>query len=455
MHFSSSFLPLCSRSAATGLIASIVVSVTVDAFTPAQAGGNVLYRFQGGSDGSYPNGGVIIDNQGALYGTTSVGGSFSSGTVFKLTPPPAGQTQWTEAVLYGFQGGANGANPNARLVFDGQGALYGTTRIGGTWNYGTVFKLTPPAEGQTQWTQAVLYNFTDGLSGPTDGGQPYAGMTFDQQGALYGTTYWGGTANCGTVFKLTPPAVGQAQWTETLLYSFQCPPDGAAPAAGLIFGEDGALYGTTTTGGNCAIYICGTVFKLSPPAAGQSQWIETVLYNFMGQPDGVNPSSSLIFDAHGALYGTTTSGGALNYGSVFKVAPPKSGTGQWSETILHSFTYKLTVPHEDGSTPYGNLIFDEQGALYGTSFGGGKWGSGTIFELRPPEPDSQQWSESVVYSFTGGTDGAFSYAGPILGAQNELYVTAYHGGSQGNGTVLQLQCTMGQLNGGRLRCVDW
>ena len=218
----------------------------------------------------------------------------------------------TETVLYNFKGAPDAGYSLAGLIFDHKGALYGATVKGGTADSGAVFKLTPPAAGQTRWTETVLYSFTGG----NDGRQPWAGLIFDHKGALYGTTVKGGTADAGTVFKLTPPAAGQTQWTETVLYCFTDSDGNSPQAAGLIFDHKGVLYGTTIFGG---ISNLGTVFKLTPPAAGQTQWTETVLYRFTGGADGNYPLASLIFDGNGALYGTTNLGGASNWGTVFKL----------------------------------------------------------------------------------------------------------------------------------------
>jgi uncharacterized repeat protein (TIGR03803 family) len=194
---------------------------------------SVLYKFNGGSDGANPHAGLISDSKGILYGTTWHGGGTGCGgkgcgTVFRLVPPIPPATKWTEQVLYRFQGGSDGAAPFAGLVLDSKGALYGTTLAGGvSFGLGTVFKLTQPAPGHTQWAEQVLYRFT---GTGTDGAGPQAGLVFDSTGALYGTTSGGGgPANCGTVFKLAPPAPGHTQWTETVLYSFAGRGDGCLP----------------------------------------------------------------------------------------------------------------------------------------------------------------------------------------------------------------------------------
>jgi hypothetical protein len=393
----------------------------------------LLYSFQGGSDGGAPYAGLIADKEGALYGTTTGGGTgdggFGFGTVFKLTPPAKGQTVWTETVLYSFQGGSDGDGPFGDLIADNSGALYGTTQTGGSGGgYGTVFKLTPPAKGQTACTETVLHSFTGG----SDGVFPLDGLIVGKQGALYSTTGAGGTGDAGTVFKLTPPAKGQTAWTETVLYSFKGDgSDGAFPFGDLIADNSGALYGTTVGGGNGRVN--GTVFKLTPPAKGQTVWTETVLYSFkIGNPlNPSTPSGGLIADNSGALYGTTGGGG-----TVFKLTPPANGQTAWTETVLYSFK-----GGSDGARPSG-LIADKQGALYGTAASGGSGANGMVFKLTPPATGQTAWTETVLYSFKGGSDGARP-SGLIADKQGALYGPTNIGGSEiscfdGCGTVFKL-----------------
>ena len=236
---------------------------TVFELTPTTGGGwseQVLYNFCAqtncSTDGFLPSAGLIFDAAGNLYGTTTLGGTDGVGTVFELTPTGGGG--WSEQVLLNF--GTGGAFPQAGLIFDAAGNLYGTTSEGGT-NIGTVFELTPNVGGG--WTETVLHNFGSG----TDGSYPYAGLIFDAAGNLYGTTQYGGTYNscsggCGTVFELTPTAGGK--WTEQVLLNFNGT-GGANPYAGLIFDAAGHLYGTTQlTYYNCSGFYCGTVFELMP-----------------------------------------------------------------------------------------------------------------------------------------------------------------------------------------------
>jgi uncharacterized repeat protein (TIGR03803 family) len=383
----------------------------------------VLYSFKGSpEDGNFPAAGLIADAQGALYGTTVLGGShYAYGTVFKLTPPAKGQTGWTESVLHSFGGSpSDGAAPYAGLIFDAQGALYGTTYGGGSVGGGTVFKLTPPAMGQSGWKEIVLRSFG---GSPSDGAGPKAGLIFDAQGALYGTTQYGGSGSEGTVFKLMPPATDQSGWKEIVLHSFTGGIDGSSPTGGLIFDAQGALYGTTLqNGSNGNVGGNGTVFKLTPPAEGQTVWTPATLYSFCSLPnctDGFAPVDGLIFDKQGALYGTTGS-------TVFKLTPPAKGQTGWIETVLYSL----------GSSA--GLIFDAQGALYGTTYGGG---NGTGFKLTPPATGQIGWKEIVLHSFSGSpSDGANPYYGGLIAdTQGALYGTTYFGGSGG--------CSIGGHNG--------
>jgi uncharacterized repeat protein (TIGR03803 family) len=339
---------------------------------PATGTETVLYSFTGaGGDGAFPIAGLVRDAQGDLYGTTAGGGqdscpgSYGCGTVFKVT------ATGTETVLYSFTGaGGDGESPNAGLVLDAQGNLYGTTEYGGDGacgygsGCGTVFELSPNGSGG--WNETVLYSFT-GAGG--DGAFPNTGLVLDAQGNLYGTTEAGGggvCANgnaCGTVFQVT--TTGQ----EAVLYSFTgAGGDGGNPYAGLVRDAQGNLYGTTGYYGEDGY---GTVFQVT--TTGQ----ETVLYSFTGAGgDGKNPYAGLVLDTQGNLYGTTNGGGAGNAGTVFEVTAPGK------ETVL--FSWMLG----DGAGPNG-LVRDAQGNLYGTTSLGGDvacangHGCGTVFRLAP------------------------------------------------------------------------
>ena len=353
---------------------------------------NVLYNFTNTPDGGYPESGLVLDAAGNLYGTTLYGGVHGRGSVFMITP--AG----TETQLYSFTGGVDGDVPVAGLALDKKtGNLYGTTLYGGASGNGAVFRVTPSG------TETVLYSFAGG----TDGANPYSGLV--RVGTtLYGTTDAGGAYGYGTVFKVT------AGGKETVLHSFNSAfptLDGAHPYAGLVLYK-GILYGTTRYGGASNL---GTVFSITKAGA------ETVLCSFQGGADGAYTYAGVAFDKSGSIYGTTYSGGTDNAGTVFKL------TGAGAESILHSFVRDGV----DGLNPQASLTFD-RGNFYGTTLQGGPANIGTVFEVTPAG------TETVLYQFTGGTDGGYPYAGLVLGKKNTLYSTTYQGGSSNYGTVFRL-----------------
>jgi uncharacterized repeat protein (TIGR03803 family) len=404
----------------------------------AESGETVLYKFcsqANCADGGAPSSSLIMDASGNLYGTTTQGGAnggcpeigsgFGCGTVFKVAP------DGTETVLYSFCSQANcsdGATPAASLMMDGAGNLYGTSATGGSENdnypcgqhgCGTVFKLS--FNGNT-WTETVLYAFLGG----SDGSGPQAGLIMDGVGNLYGTTSQGGAPDAGTVFELA------ANGTETVLHTFtRTAGDGYIPSAGLVMDRSGNLYGTTILGGDQSCPAsndgCGIVFKLSPNG---SSWTETVLHAFTGGSDGAWVWAGLISDREGNLYGTTSKGGSggacednggNGCGTVFKLAP--DGT----ETILYAFKGGI-----DGADPSAGLIRDYSGNFYGTTgIGGahdtcdrGKLGCGTVFELTP------SGTEKVVYSFKRGPTGSYPTAGLMMDAPGNLYGTTDFGGGK-------------------------
>jgi uncharacterized repeat protein (TIGR03803 family) len=338
-------------------------------------------------DGTGPSDRLLLDGSGNLYGTTRSGGAHGAGTAFKLSPKTGGG--WAEKVLHSFGGFRDGGTPDAGLVSDASGNLYGTTSTGGAQggSYGTVFELMPKLGGG--WTEQILHSFVPDRG---DGAYPGAGLIFDTAGNLYSTTASGGVYGYGTVFELTPQAGGG--WTETILHSFPLNQsnDGFSPGTGLTFDAIGNICGTTSVGGSGTCLAdefftgCGTVFEL----ARQAGWTESVLYSFNNNgSDGTYPSSGLIFDAAGNLYAATSYGGngrclLASYagcGTVFELI--HQGGGNWTETVLHSFNGR------DGYRP-GDLIFDGAGNLYGTtSFGGATGtacsgeGCGTVMRSRP------------------------------------------------------------------------
>jgi len=368
----------------------------------------VMYNFLGFPNSQNPYAGLVRDNQGNLYGTTYAGGAGDVGTVFKLN------ASGKELLLHSFSGDQNGFNPDSGLTMDAAGTLYGTTEYGGNFTgacnphgCGTVFKLTKAGK------QTSLYMFT-GSAG--DGFGPITGVVLDQAGNLYGTTEFGGDPTCGaqqgcgTIFKV------DATGKETILHAFTASGgDGAYPVADLLL-SGGQLYGTTSGGGTFAY---GTVFKSNPETGAQ-----TVLYTFKGGADGGSPYGSLIRDSAGNLYGTTYTGGAHAYGTVFKLT--KAG----KEKVLYSFKGGA-----DGANPAAGVARDKAGNLYGTTYQGGTFWDGTVFKL------DTTGKETVLHSFAS-TDGAFPESVLIQDKEGNLYGTTPYGGATGglagDGVVFKL-----------------
>jgi uncharacterized repeat protein (TIGR03803 family) len=333
--------------------------------------------------------------------------------------------EWKETVLHQFGSDSDGQAAYGRVISDAAGNLYGTTSFGGTSGAGIVFELTNPG-APAGWTETVLYNFTGG----SDGSQPYGGLIFDSAGNLYGTTYQGGTSNAGTVYQLAPPGGRGGAWTETVLYSFAGGADGSGPQSDLTFDQAGNLYGTTNNGGSPGI---GIVFQLTSGQGGA--WSETVLHRFL-QEEGVRPRAAVIFDKEGSLYGTLANGGGFYRGAVFRLKPPATKGGAWTEKTLYRFTGR----DGDGNGPLCRLILFK-GNLYGTTVLGGATGVGAIFELTPPASHRGAWTKTILYSFTcSGSDGCNPWAGLLMDKAGVFYGTTQHGGlPSGGGTVFQLK----------------
>jgi len=356
--------------------------------------------------------------------------------VLAVSTLAAGQN---EEVLYAFHGGSDGNEPQASLVADKAGNLYGTTVIGGdgpncSAGCGIVFKLSPSASPGVPWVETLLHSFQGGA----DGAYPSAPLIFDRAGNLYGTTSQGGNGNCndvnmagcGTVFELSPPAIG-GSWTYNLLYNFQGVPSGfgngdAADPNGMVFGKDGNLYGFGLSGGHCSTSETGTdctraAFKLKKSGGS---WSETVIYRF---PGAYSPYGARFFGADGNLYGDGP-GGLYGFGAVFRLEPPKNGAG-WTESGVYDFQ-----GNGDGAFPLFGIGFDPAGNLYGASLGTG-FGYSNVFEVSPTP--SGEWTESVLYNFVKLPQGYDPTVSPILGKDGSLYGTTEGGGLKW-GTVYEL-----------------
>ncbi len=353
---------------------------------------SVIYSFTGGADGGNPVDGFLIGPEGNLFGTASTGGSSGAGVVFKLTETGV------QKVLYNFTGGADGANPNSRLIFDASGNFYGTTFAGGADGAGTVFKLTQAG------VETVLHSFKGG----TDGANPIAKLTFDSEGNLYGTTSAGGAYGGGTVFEVSKGG------TETVLHSFGYGTDGSDPVAGVSITKKGEIFGTTSTGGSSGY---GTIFALT---ASKSGWKETILHSFALQSDGGTPYAGLVFDQSGNLYGTTTAGGEGGEnggGTIFKLTP---SAGRLTFSVLDGLAgYGI-------SGTYRNVILDASGNIYATTHCDGSYSAGTVYELTP---SGSTWNYNPLYEFTGGSDGLYSFSNLVFDKQGNLYGTTKYGGA--------------------------
>lgn len=266
----------------------------------------VVYAFTGGNDGSGPGSGVTIDADGKIYGMTPTGGAYGSGVVFQLSGP-ASATGMRLKVIHTFTGGDDGAGASAGRLLIRNGKIYGAATVGGAYGKGTAFELTPTQTGE--WDLKTLYAF----KGQPDAGFPYGGFLFDADGNLYGTTYYDGENNLGSVYELMPTQTGE--WNEKVLYSFQGDSDGLGPISNLVVDKAGNLYGTTSEGGaGCS---CGVIFKLSR----DQDWLETVVYRFQGAPDGAFAYNGMVGDEAGNFYGATVHGGLSDDGTVYKFTP--------------------------------------------------------------------------------------------------------------------------------------
>ena len=421
--------------------ALIFAFLTTPPLLLAEGKERVLYAFTGGADGASPSATLIFDAAGNLYGETPKGGAYGCGTVFEVVRER--DETWSETVLYSFACGRDGYLPLSGLVFDPAGSLYGTTVLGGATRYicyevygvascGTVFRLTRHNGG---WVKKTLHTFCATSQTCVDGAFPFGPLVLDKAGNVYGTTAFGGindkrSVETGVVFKL---AAKNGKWTEELLHRFNPNrSDAGWSIAPLIFDQAGRLYGTAEFGGAAEH---GSVFELVP--GRNSKWTEELLLSFDLENGGC-PNDGLIFDAAGNLYGTSggTFGGGCTEGNVFQLTPSANGT--WRQVVLHTFG-----ANEDGLYPSAGLIFDAAGNLYGTTpYGGGKGngcdgGCGTVFKLMPN--GNGGWTEEVLHRFPdNATDGTVPFGGLVSDAAGKLYGTTYIGGKYNAGTVFEI-----------------
>jgi uncharacterized repeat protein (TIGR03803 family) len=394
-------------------ILGIVAAFVFAAMLPPQLHSQtftVLHSFTDTPDGAYPSGGVLLDPKGNVYVATAVGGTNNQGTVVRISPTGS------ETIMYSFGNIPDGNDPMANLLLDKFGNVYGTTYAGGSGfcfvglGCGAIFKLSKG--GRELWLTSFL--------GGTDGALPQRGsMVMDAAGNLYGTTGGGGGTSCppyvgcGIVFKVDPNGV------ETVLYRFTGMPDASIPQSGLVMDGSGNLFGMTMSGGT---FNQGAVFKITP------QGEETVLHSFAGPPDGAGPLGDLSMDGAGNLYGTTTSGGTgtlcndggAGCGTIFKLDT------QGNESILYSFKGA-----GDGFFPFGGVILDNKGNLFGTTWAGSFYNNGNVFAFSHDRL-------RVLHAFTGGADGRLPEAGLTRDPAGNLYGTAFESGAGCCGVVFKL-----------------
>jgi uncharacterized repeat protein (TIGR03803 family) len=388
------------------LTVAVFVALFLIAAPPARGQSlSVLYNFCSGGtscpDGEDPNSALISDAAGNFYGTTQSGGTgagYGQGTVFEISPD--GNGGWTETVLYAFTGGTDGGRPVSPVIFDSLGNLYGTAQNGGAHNYGVVFKLAPAGQS---WTETVLYSFSGGL----DGESPEAGLIMDSEGNLYGTSDL-------CAFELSPSG---GTWDLQVIYGV-----GGGTRAALTRDSAGDVFGVTTF---------STVYEVSPNGSGG--WNPaSIIHTFTGAPgDGYYPEGTLVLDAAGNLYGTTTNGGVSNFGTVYKLSPGSGGV--WSEQILHSFG-AITA---DGRDPWAGVVVDATGNIYGTTLiSGQQVTAGTVFEL-VPQIGSGTYEEKVLWTFDF-TNGAEPIGGVILDSAGNLYGTSSSYGALNGGNAYRI-----------------
>jgi uncharacterized repeat protein (TIGR03803 family) len=400
---------------------------------PAQAQTyQVIHNFNlATGDGAGPEAGLLLDSHGNLFGTTFAGGvssqcttGYTCGTVFEMSPANGGG--WTETVIRNL-GNIDG-HPGTPMTMDAHGNLYGTAA--GFNTYGSVFELLAGSNGT--WTEQILHQFMGGADGSDAG----SGLTLDTSGVVYGTTFNGGEYNDGTVYSVNPHSI----LGKKLIHSFvPSVTSGNSPSSTYLQIINGHIYGTTSYGGPSGTpYGNGTVFELTPSGSG---WSATTLYSFKGplNGDGAHPVAGLLFDGTNNFYGTTQLGGTgtgncqpYGCGTVYRLT--HNADGSWTETVLHSFENGL-----DGNGAWGNLIFDAAGNIYGTTYAGGVlygYGNGTVFKLKPGS--GGQWTYSVLVRLPGGNGGSIIDGGLVIHSAGNLYGTAQNGGTYGDGVVFEI-----------------
>jgi uncharacterized repeat protein (TIGR03803 family) len=395
-----------------------------------------IYHFGGPRrDGEFPMGGVTFDAEGNLVGLAALGGVDDNGTIYRLSPPAQPGFPWTSTTLHLFPGPPGGESPESKATLAPSGKIFGTTYEGGEHNLGSVFAAFPPPTPGTPWPVRILHSFG---GTPQDGIQPNAGLLPVGGGGFLGVTSAGGLFGRGVVYELTPPAAPGEAWSERVLYAFRPLPDAAFPLGDLVRDAEGNLYGNALLGGSANF---GAVYRVSPPAGPGLPWTETVIHSF-NSDNGSSPSGPLIIDDDGSLIGTASGGGPRQGGTVFRLTPPAQPGDPWSHEILFAFDGGRT-----GGSPESGVKMDRQGRLWGTAANGGNGGpnfGGVLFVLTPSVTPGDPWTERILNSF-GGPDG-FAPTAPVVFGNGAVYGTTTQGGDFGTGTAFEFRFSEADLN---------
>jgi uncharacterized repeat protein (TIGR03803 family) len=400
----------------------LVGALTVATTRPVQAQTyQVIHNFGGLVDGAKPVAGVTIDQAGNLFGTTYGGGAHGGlqgyGVVYKLA---LRGSSWLLTPLYNFEAGQDGAYPTAPPVIASNGVLYGNTRGGaGTRcnegiGCGTLYELQPPA-GICGRVQCYWNeSVLYRFTGSTDGGNPVGTLTLDASGNMYGATNAGGDTGSGVAFKL---ARSGGTWTQNVIYSFDTPSDGLQPVSTLTFDASGNLLGVAGSGG---AHNFGTIFKLTEGGLG---WSISNIFDF---DDTLYGAGDLLRDSDGNFFGAAGAGGEFGHGAVFELSPADGG---WNLQVIYSF-------EQGGIGPSGGLAMDVTGNLYGTTLYQGDFHDGTVFKL---SPSNGSWTYTDLHDFSGGADdGCNPYGGVSLDRNGNLFGTTYNCGASDNGVVWEV-----------------
>jgi uncharacterized repeat protein (TIGR03803 family) len=407
-----------SRNLYLRMIAAVLAFTMVTAIASLAQTKQTLFSFNTQAKGVFPNGGLILDSAGNLYGTTPYGGpacaSYSGGcgVVYELSPSSG---LWKETIVYAFSG-PDGNSPSAGVVFDSHGNLYGTTTDGGTYNKGVVFELTKTSSG---WQENVLYSFT----GAADGGYPQDAVVLDSSGNVYGSTYSGGSDNQGTLFELTPGS--GSSWTENVLLNFNNL-HGTGPSA-LAFDASGNLYGTATNGVADSNHEKGTIYELTPTASG---WQQSIFFTFyVIYKTGINPAHGVSFDGAGNLYGTTQ-GVVMQAGAgdVYEISPTQQ------ETILKELQYQLTYGIRNVFT--GPISVDASGNVYGSVYNQDQGAvvtyDGFVFRVGPAG------AETLVFPSLEPADKIYPMGGLAIDSAGNVYGVTRNVSSNGVPAVFKI-----------------